>query len=91
MARARACVLTPVAGEIRLDSPDDAALIAALHRRVPHDERRWDGASWYVTRAHEATVIELARGFPVAQWVEGRRVTDLHTGRTWEQLTLFDA
>jgi hypothetical protein len=65
-------------------------LIAALKRRIPSDERRWDGQAWYITRAHEATVIELAKGFPVAQWVEGRRITDLHTGRTREQLGLFD-
>jgi hypothetical protein len=89
MARTRACILTPIAGEIRLDSPYDEALIAALHRDVPRDERRWDGAYWYITRAYEATAIALAQGFPVAQWVEGRRVTDLHTGRTWEQLGLF--
>jgi hypothetical protein len=42
-----------------------------------------------VRARHAETLTRLARSFRIAEWHQGNRVTELHSGHTREQLTLF--
>ena len=71
----------------------DQAFIDGLKRSVPAYDRAWDEAAtvWRVAPQHLALLQVLALGFDAAWLInhDGRRRTDLKTGRAYEQGSLF--
>lgn len=75
---------------LRIESDYDQQFVEDLKAAIPHTEREWlpDAHLWYVDGRHAGKVRELVKEhYTDAWWVEGSRMTDLHTGRVNEQLT----
>jgi hypothetical protein len=64
--------------------------VEALKRQIPSPDREWhvEGHYWRVKASHEHWLVRFACTFPMAEYQQGAVTTDLHTGRTREQLDL---
>lgn len=93
MPRPTFCRLTVAGDEVRLRSTYDVDFIAAL-KQIPAHHRRWsaDEGVWYFAARHLPYLERLARGFTIAEVVDGRQIRNVHTGVVHtqaEQLPLF--
>jgi hypothetical protein len=78
---------------LRLTCPYREDLVQVLKSKIPSELRRWDDElkAWLIHRDYESMVAHLLRGlFPEVYLIDGHQWTDVHSGRSWEQLRLFD-
>lgn len=93
--RAGWCLLTRITSQgqpsVLVEWTPDPDAVEALKRQVPAASRVWEPLhhTWRVQAAYEPALIALATTFAVAELHDGNRVTELHSGRVREQLTLF--
>lgn len=76
-----------------LEGSYNEEFIDTLKKTVPFTERSWSSEDkiWGFHPRHTETILALAKEFYDRAWsVEGASTTDLHTGETITQSTIFE-
>jgi hypothetical protein len=85
----------PARKQIHVETPFNMRFIDQLKKRIPPNNREWDEEAriWKINDLYERTIRNMIREYypdTPAYLLEGAVTTNLHTGETVQQETLFN-